>query len=204
MKLSIGLKVANSLSLTPQLQQAIRLLQLSSLELEQEIQIQLDSNPLLEKLEEENHSMESLDTIKEEQQEKELSESLNADHLPDELPVDTDWDDVYTHQSSAMERPEFEEREDNRQGDVSLKSHMLEQINLLHFSPVDRLIAYCIVDALDEKGYLDAEIEEIIASVQHLLEQMDYDVEEDEVIAVLKLIQRLDPIGIGSRNLAEC
>ena len=204
MKLSIGLKVANSLSLTPQLQQAIRLLQLSSLELEQEIQIQLDSNPLLEKLEEENHSMESLDTIKGEQQEKELSESLNADHLPDELPVDTDWDDVYTHQSSAMERPEFEEREDNRQGDVSLKSHMLEQINLLHFSPVDRLIAYCIVDALDEKGYLDAEIEEIIASVQHLLEQMDYDVEEDEVIAVLKLIQRLDPIGIGSRNLAEC
>ena len=204
MKLSIGLKVANSLSLTPQLHQAIRLLQLSSLELEQEIQIQLDSNPLLEKLEEENHSMESLDTIKEEQQEKELSESLNADHLPDELPVDTDWDDVYTHQSSAMERPEFEEREDNRQGDVSLKSHMLEQINLLHFSPVDRLIAYCIVDALDEKGYLDAEIEEIIASVQHLLEQMDYDVEEDEVIAVLKLIQRLDPIGIGSRNLAEC
>ena len=204
MKLSIGLKVANTLSLTPQLQQAIRLLQLSSLELEQEIQIQLDSNPLLEKLEEENHSMESLDTIKEEQQEKELSESLNADHLPDELPVDTDWDDVYTHQSSAMERPEFEEREDNRQGDVSLKSHMLEQINLLHFSPVDRLIAYCIVDALDEKGYLDAEIEEIIASVQHLLEQMDYDVEEDEVIAVLKLIQRLDPIGIGSRNLAEC
>ena len=204
MKLSIGLKVANSLSLTPQLQQAIRLLQLSSLELEQEIQIQLDSNPLLEKLEEENHSMESLDTIKEEQQEKELSESLNADHLPDELPVDTDWDDVYTHQSSAMERPEFEEREDNRQGDVSLKSHMLEQINLLHFSPVDRLIAYCLVDALDEKGYLDAEIEEIIASVQHLLEQMDYDVEEDEVIAVLKLIQRLDPIGIGSRNLAEC
>ena len=150
MKLSIGLKVANSLSLTPQLQQAIRLLQLSSLELEQEIQIQLDSNPLLEKLEEENHSMESLDTIKEEQQEKELSESLNADHLPDELPVDTDWDDVYTHQSSAMERPEFEEREDNRQGDVSLKSHMLEQINLLHFSPVDRLIAYCLVDALDE------------------------------------------------------
>ncbi|EXC90472.1 sigma-54 factor, Activator interacting domain family protein [Acinetobacter baumannii 1051830] len=53
MKLSVGLKVANSLSLTPQLQQAIRLLQLSSLELEQEIQIQLDSNPLLEKVEDE-------------------------------------------------------------------------------------------------------------------------------------------------------
>ena len=202
MKLSLGLKVSNSLSLTPQLQQAIRLLQLSSLELEQEVQLQLESNPLLEQVEEETPTQ-SLEQIID-QPTTDLTHELNADHLPNELPVDTDWDDVYTHQSSAMEMPEFEEREDNRQGDVSLKSHMLEQINLLHFSPVDRLIAYCIVDALDEKGYLDAEIEEIIASVQHLLEQMDYDVEEDEVIAVLKLIQRLDPIGIGSRNLAEC
>lgn len=207
MKLSVGLKVANSLSLTPQLQQAIRLLQLSSLELEQEIQIQLDSNPLLEKVEDESHdNIESLDEIKKEQQEYELSESLNADHLPDELPVDTDWDDIYTHQSTAMERPEFDDREDNRHADASLKEHMLGQVNLLHFSPVDKLIAYCIVDALDEKGFLDADVEEIVSSVQHLLQQMDYeiDVETDEVLVVLKHIQRLEPIGIGSRNLAEC
>ena len=205
MKLSVGLKVANSLSLTPQLQQAIRLLQLSSLELEQEIQIQLDSNPLLEKVEEQNNEAESLETIREELQEKELTETLNSNQLPDDLPVDTDWDEVYTHQSTAMERPEFEEREDNRQGAVSLKAHMLEQINLLNFSAVDRLIAHCLVDALDEKGMLDAEIVEITASVQHLLDQMDYEteVEDDEVLAVLKLIQRLDPVGVGARNLAE-
>ena len=204
MKLSVGLKVANSLSLTPQLQQAIRLLQLSSLELEQEIQIQLDSNPLLEKVEEETH--ESPENVKQEQQEYELSDSLNANHLPDELPVDTDWDDVYTHQSTAMERPEFEDREDNRHSEASLKEHMLGQVNLLHFSPVDKLIAYCIVDALDEKGFLAADIEEIVSSVQHLLQQMDYDieVEEDEVLVVLKHIQRLEPIGIGARSLAEC
>ena len=207
MKLSVGLKVANSLSLTPQLQQAIRLLQLSSLELEQEIQLQLDSNPLLEQIEEQDeHSVESLEALNEEHSEKELSESLNADHLPDELAVDTDWDDVYTHQSTAMERPEFEEREDNRQGHVSLKQHMLGQINLLHFSAVDKLIAYCLVDALDEKGFLDADLAEINLSVQHLLAQMDYvaEVEDDEIVAVLKSIQRLDPIGIGARNLAEC
>ena len=207
MKLSVGLKVANSLSLTPQLQQAIRLLQLSSLELEQEIQLQLDSNPLLEQIEEQDeHSVESLEALNEEHSEKELSESLNADHLPDELAVDTDWDDIYTHQSTAMERPEFEEREDNRQGHVSLKQHMLGQINLLHFSAVDKLIAYCLVDALDEKGFLDADLAEINLSVQHLLAQMDYvaEVEDDEIMAVLKSIQRLDPIGIGARNLAEC
>ena len=205
MKLSVGLRVANSLSLTPQLQQAIRLLQLSSLELEQEIQIQLDSNPLLEKVEDENNdNIESLENIKQEQQEYELSESLNADHLPDELPVDTDWDDIYTHQSTAMERPEFDDREDNHHVNASLKDHMLGQVNLLHFSPVDKLIAYCIVDALDEKGFLDADVEEIVSSVQHLLQQMDYEieVEEDEVLVVLKHIQRLEPLGIGARNLA--
>lgn len=204
MKLSVGLKVANTLSLTPQLQQAIRLLQLSSLELEQEIQIQLDSNPLLEKVEEES-SIESLQQLQE-QESKDLTKELNADHLPDDLPVDTDWDEVYTHQSTAMERPEFEEREDNRQGHTSLKEHMLAQINLLHFSPVDKLTAYCIVDALDEKGFLDAEISEIVQSVTHLLAQMEYEVEleEDEVLVVLKHIQRLDPVGVGSRHLAEC
>ncbi|ADI92155.1 MULTISPECIES: RNA polymerase factor sigma-54 [Acinetobacter] len=204
MKLSVGLKVANSLSLTPQLQQAIRLLQLSSLELEQEIQIQLDSNPLLEKIEEESIT-ESLSVL-ESKDSDDLTTELNANHLPDDLPVDTDWDDIYTHQSTALATPEFEEREDNRQVQLSLKEHILEQVNLLHFSKIDQLIAYCIVDALDDKGFLDAEIEEIILAAQQLLNEMDIeeDIEEDEVLVVLKHIQRLDPLGIGSRNLAEC
>ncbi|MCU4334993.1 RNA polymerase factor sigma-54 [Acinetobacter pittii] len=204
MKLSVGLKVANSLSLTPQLQQAIRLLQLSSLELEQEIQIQLDSNPLLEKIEEESLT-ESLSAL-ENKESDDLTTELNADHLPDDLPVDTEWDDVYTHQSTALATPEFEEREDNRQVQLSLKEHILEQVNLLHFSKIDQLIAYCIVDALDDKGFLDAEIEEIILAAQQLLNEMDIEeeIEEDEVLVVLKHIQRLDPLGIGSRNLAEC
>jgi len=203
MKLSVGLRIANSLSLTPQLQQAIRLLQLSSLELEQEIQLQLDSNPLLEKVEEQI-SVESLSTVDASQ--KDLTNELNADHLPDDLPVDTDWDDVYTHQPTSLGAAEFEEREDNRQSQQSLQEYMLEQINLLHFSRIDQLIAYCIIDSLDEKGFLDAEISEITASVQHLLSFMDYEeeIEEDEVLVVLKHIQRLDPIGVGSRNLAEC
>lgn len=206
MKLSVGLRVANSLSLTPQLQQAIRLLQLSSLELEQEIQIQLDSNPLLEKIEEQSN-IESLSSLEEQERDnKDLTNELNANTLPDDLPVDTDWDDVYTHQPTSLGSPEYEEREDNRQGHLGLKEHMLEQINLLHFSQVDKLIAHCIVDSLDEKGFLDAEITEITTSVQHLLESMDYDdeVEDDEVVVVLKHIQHLDPPGVASRNLAEC
>lgn len=204
MKLSVGLKVANNLSLTPQLQQAIRLLQLSSLELEQEIQIQLDSNPLLEKIED-NNSIESLNSV-EANENKDLTSELNADHLPNDLPVDTEWDDIYTHQSTALATPEYEEREDNRQIHLSLKEHILEQVNLLHFSKVDKLIAYCIVDSLDDKGFLDADLTDILIAVNQLLREVDNDedVEEDEVIVVLKYIQRLEPIGVGSRSLAEC
>lgn len=204
MKLSVGLKVANNLSLTPQLQQAIRLLQLSSLELEQEIQIQLDSNPLLEKIED-NNSIESLNSV-EANENKDLTSELNADHLPNDLPVDTEWDDIYTHQSTALATLEYEEREDNRQIHLSLKEHILEQVNLLHFSRVDKLIAYCIVDSLDDKGFLDADLTDILTAVNQLLREVDNDedVEEDEVIVVLKHIQRLEPIGVGSRSLAEC
>lgn len=205
MKLSVGLKVANTLSLTPQLQQAIRLLQLSNLELEQEIQTQLDSNPLLERIEEEVSAESSLpdDRFTESQ---DLTQEINADHLPDDLPVDTDWDDIYTHQSTALASPEFEEREDNRQSHVTLKEHILSQINLLNFSTTDKIIAYCIVDSLNEKGFLDAEFADIIQAAHHFLEDMglEPDVEDDEVLVVLKHIQRLDPLGIGSRNLAEC
>ena len=131
---------------------------------------------------------------------------MNADHLPNDLPVDTEWDDIYTHQSTALATPEYEEREDNRQIHLSLKEHILEQVNLLHFSRVDKLIAYCIVDSLDDKGFLDADLTDILIAVNQLLREVDNDedVEEDEVIVVLKHIQRLEPIGVGSRSLAEC
>jgi len=206
MKLSVGMKVTNSLLLTPQLQQAIRLLQLSSLELEQEVQIQLDSNPLLEKIEEYSVLEHTANIDENEQNKKDLTNELNADYLPEHLPVDTEWDDIYTHQPTALGGMEYEEREDNRQDNLSLKTHMFEQINLLHFSMTDKLIAHCLVDSLDEKGFLACEISEITSSVQHLLASMEYEeeIEEDEVLVVLKLIQRLDPVGVASRGLAEC
>lgn len=202
MKLSVGLKVANTLSLTPQLQQAIKLLQLSSLELEQEIQIQLDSNPLLERIEDDYKEV-----AKNEKEEDASKEEYNSNELiPDDLPVDTNWDDIYTHQSTALATPEFEEREDNRSGSESLADHLLWQINLLHFSEIEKIIAYCIVDALDERGYLVCDLDEILMASQHLLMQAEIvdELELDEVKVVLKYIQRLDPIGVAARNLVEC
>ena len=126
--------------------------------------------------------------------------------MPNDLPVDTEWDDVYTHQPTSLGAAEYEEREDNRQGHLSLQQHLIEQVNLLHFSKIDKLIAHCIIDSLDDKGFLEVEISEITTSVQHLLQSMGYEeeIEDDEVLVVLKHIQRLEPIGVGSRNLAEC
>ncbi|MFB2538134.1 MULTISPECIES: RNA polymerase factor sigma-54 [unclassified Acinetobacter] len=210
MKLSVGVKLANTLSLTPQLQQAIRLLQLSSLELEQEVQLQLDSNPLLERIEDyELHQVEN----KLEKQSEEQSLDNIEQKIPDELAVDTDWDDIYSDQPTALATPEFEEREDNRTTSPDLHEHLLWQINLLHFSPIEQIAAHCILDALDERGYLCCDLDEILQSVQHLAEQAGL-IEDDsdpseaielaEIAVVLKRIQRLDPVGVAARNLVEC
>lgn len=212
MKMSLGLKIGTSLSLTPQLQQAIRLLQLSSLELEQEIQLQLDSNPLLDVVDEQPEPSSSDEYLPEPAHESDYADQTAVDiqmaesRLDLELPVDTQWDDVFAHQSTALATPEFEEREDNRCAEQTLIDHLLWQLNLSPFSALDRLIAQCIIDAIDDRGYLIAEMEELLEAVnQQLAEIEDIDpVEQDEVEMVLKRIQHFDPIGVAARNLAEC
>ena len=237
MKLSMGMKVSTSLSLTPQLQQAIKLLQLSSLELEQEIQAQLDSNPLLEMDEQESTYAENtkneLSSINDEQgytneHDPEplhrndadltgLNEKMQQNQLSDDLPVDTHWDDIFTHQSTAMATPEFDDREDNRTGHNTIWDHLHWQLNLAKFSSVDRLIAECIVDGIDERGYLSIDLEEVrqaalqqlssldTAALDTLIEYgLDEPIELDEVEVVLKRIQNFEPSGVAARSLQEC
>lgn len=225
MKLSMGMKISTSLSLTPQLQQAIKLLQLSSLELEQEIQAQLDSNPLLEADDDEdthpeisqNELNDASDYQTEEPDPCGLDEQMQQTEIRDDLPVDTDWDDIYTHQSTALGTPEFEEREDNRTSHNSIWDHLRWQMNLAHFSSVDRLIADCIIDGIDERGYLTIALEDVKqAALQQLsslddlalntlaIYSLDEPIELDEVEVVLKRIQNFEPVGVGARSLQEC
>ena len=230
MKLSVGLRVSNSLSLTPQLQQAISLLQLSSLELEQEIQSQLDSNPLLEAVDasadgqasdapdnnvdyqatEQNNEFGTEADFNDGREENSssvaLDEQMSLTRLGEELPVDTQWDDVYNHQSTAMATPEFEEREDTRTVSDSIWSELRWQLNLTPFSPVDRIMAECIIDGIDERGYLEASLDELLEATQNQLDALDIDeeVERSELEVVLKRIQNFDPPGVGARNLSEC
>ncbi|MGL4938990.1 RNA polymerase factor sigma-54 [Shewanella sp.] len=213
MKASLQLKLGQQLTMTPQLQQAIRLLQLSSLELQQEIQQALDSNPLLE-LEEEQfvapperqHTLADTDfseasTLPAEKDSStvDTAESLTKESMPDELPMDTTWDEVFTASPNSGLGGN---REDDMpfQGETSegLYEHLEWQKNLTPFSETDLAIATAIIDAINEQGYLTQSTEEILEAMGNPA------IELDEVEAVLKRIQHFDPVGVAARDLSEC
>lgn len=236
MKQTLSLKLGQQLTMTPQLQQAIRLLQLSSLDLQQEIQTALESNPMLE-LEEETEALteegvddeprdDPDDATPDEHAEHNGDEvSFTADAgldgeevetpagedgdwdqpIPDDLPVDTQWDDIYQGSSTASgPAPEDDWDLDSRNSAAeSLRDHLMWQLNLTPMSDVDRMIATCIIDAIDPDGMLSASVEEIAESCGPFDDETQA-VETDEVVAVLKRIQQFDPTGVGARNLAEC
>ncbi|HBN9524396.1 RNA polymerase factor sigma-54 [Pseudomonas aeruginosa] len=218
MKPSLVLKMGQQLTMTPQLQQAIRLLQLSTLDLQQEIQEALESNPMLER-QEDGDDFDNSDPLADgaEQaasapQEPPLQESATpsvesldddqwSERIPSELPVDTAWEDIY--QTSASSLPSNDDDEwdftARTSSGESLHSHLLWQVNLAPMSDTDRMIAVTIIDSINNDGYLEESLEEILAAIDPEL-----DVELDEVEVVLRRIQQLEPAGIGARNLREC
>ena len=204
MKQSINLKLGQQLSMTPQLQQAIRLLQLSTLDLQQEIQQALDSNIMLE-LEDEDSGFQPLETLSEKKTEHNdttTSEGSQTD-LPDELPIDSSWDDVYegdyesTSSSSNNEAIEFESQ---RGSTSTLTDHLLWQLDLTPFSDRDHDIALSIIDSINEEGYLISGLEEIYQGLQGQMDDLDF----DEVQAVLHRIQYFDPSGVAAIDLKDC
>lgn len=218
MKLSLQLKLGQQLTMTPQLQQAIRLLQLSTLDLQQEIHQALETNPMLELIEDGDEDGDSDDSFIESAQRvsetpamenREPAQEVDpngedspwADTIPSELTVDSNWDDIYpstySSQSSYDSDPaDFESRNTVTE---SLQDHLLWQLNLTPMSEQDRSIAFALIDAIDSNGMLTMDIESIHAGLQD-----EQDVELDEVLAVLHRIQQFDPVGVGYRNLAEC
>lgn len=211
MKQSLQIKMGQSLAMTPQLQQAIRLLQLSSLELEAEIQEALDSNPLLETDEEYERSSESssedssvVESASEGESEKAPAEDVelqNSDSMPDELPLDSGWDDVFEAPAGPMLGGSDEEREFEHGGpSQSLREYLAWQVDMSILSPRDREIADAIIDSVDDEGYLTATLDEILSG---FTDEED-PVELDEVEAVLRAVQNCDPPGVAARDLREC
>ena len=217
MKQSIQLKLGQHLTMTPQLQQAIRLLQLSSLELGVEVQDALDSNMMLE-LDEDSASpdgeqAEETSPEKEEAEfadeggESDVVESTTED-IPQDLPVDTDWDEIYdsaappgTGQGIGTGSGIQTEFENVRSAEETLRDHLLWQLNLLSLTESDRAIAFAIIDMLNDDGYLESDLDAVCETVN---EQDETQIEEDEAAAVLKQVQGLDPSGVAARDLGEC
>ena len=213
MKPSLQLKFSQQLTMTPQLQQAIKLLQLSTLDLQQEIQEALDSNPLLEV--DDNSDNDTVEKSKLDAEadaaatastdtSMDTNEALEKNELPDELPIDSTWDEYYSASSAPAPGPASNDDETVFQGETTdnIQDHLLWQMRLTPFSDVDRAIAIAIIDSIDESGYLTVTVEDILQSVN--TEDMEEPVEVDEIECVLKRIQMFDPIGSGSRTPQEC
>lgn len=198
MKTSLQLKVSQQLSMTPQLQLAIKLLQLSTLELQQEIQTALENNPLLEVDDQydevnvkQNDETENIDT----------REALDSKEIPDDIPLDASLDDIYSAGTPSGTNSDYRNDElPIYQGETheTLHDYLEWQLELTPFSDTDRAIAVSIIEAIDERGYLTVSTEEILE------EQGNDEIEMAEVEAVLKRIWNFDPIGVGARSLQEC
>ena len=203
MKQSLQLRLGQQLSMTPQLQQAIRLLQLSTLDLEQEIQQALDSNMMLEVNDDERPPQTEAEpeVASKDQIDQVTSEGSQTD-MPDELPIDTTWEDVYeTAQASAsVSGAETQEYESQRSNSDTLQGHLLWQIELTSFSERDHALATAIIDSVNEDGYVSEPLEEIFQGMQGQLE----DLEMDEVVAVLHRLQNFDPPGVVATDLCDC
>jgi len=204
MKQSLQLRIGQSLTMTPQLQQAIKLLQLSTLDLQQEIQQALESNMMLEVDEEEGtRTQETIETASEApatSQDEITSEGSQTD-LPDELPVDSNWDDVFENtQPMTPAVAEIADFEVQYSRSVTLIEHLVQQLDLSLVSERDHAIAVAIIDSVNTDGYISDSIESICQGLQHQLE----DIELDEIEAVLHRVQNFDPIGIAAKDLADC
>lgn len=223
MKQSLQLKLGQQLTMTPQLQQAIKLLQLSTLDLQQEIQQALDSNPMLEMAEEgadtldapeeasnsesESGTLEAPETTAQAQESPE-SELTTEDPqwdaaIPEDLPVDTQWEDILPSSAPATQSGDSVEMEFGHHNSAveSLHDNLLWQLNLTRLSDTDRIIAMAIIDATDEGGRLTVSLEEILEAVDAELEA---EIELDEVVAVLHLLHNFEPAGVCTRDLQEC
>jgi RNA polymerase sigma-54 factor len=198
MKQSLQLRLGQHLTMTPQLQQAIRLLQLSTMELQVEVQEALESNLMLE-ADEDGNTAATSDSA---EQGGEPEQDVVPADIPAELPVDTAWEDIYDGVPVHHGAPEINgvDFESPRARAETLNDHLLWQLGLTRMSDLDKAVATAIIDSIGEDGYLSASLEDI----QMSLSTPELEIDQPEIEAVLHQIQNFDPIGVGSRDVREC
>jgi RNA polymerase sigma-54 factor len=219
MKQTIQLRIGQHLTMTPQLQQAIRLLQLSTLELQSEVQGVLESNPMLEQDEEESREAGNKDATQVDSSDSgdeaglngaEVESPLtteNTETIPDDLAVDSNWDDTYDSGTTSYSAPGPDDKRDILETVASsnegLREHLYWQLDLASLSETDRIIAHTLIDAIDDDGFLAQSLESIHKLLADEPDSAEDQLDISEVEAVLHRIQQFDPVGVGARGLGE-
>ncbi|MGZ8194214.1 MAG: RNA polymerase factor sigma-54 [Methylosarcina sp.] len=202
MRQSFHLRLGQQMTMTPQLQQAIKLLQMSTLDLQHEIEQALESNMMLE-VSEEDSSFQVVEPIPEKKtdtSDQATSEGSQTE-IPDELPIDSSWDDVFEFsQEFGVASSDDVEFETQSSKTSTLLDHLLWQLDLTKFSERDHAIAVATIDSINEDGYLVSSLEDIYQGLQNQLDDLDF----DEVQVVLHRIQHFDPPGVAAVDLSDC
>jgi RNA polymerase sigma-54 factor len=227
-KLSLQAKLSQSLALTPQLQQSIRLLQLSTLELNQELEQVLLDNPLLERLDDpldncvrldasggldsQTTSAPNVDGGMDSNQQSEEPRNESSSSADGELEFSRDADqeayegdnfeaDFGSDVKSNTSKSDEDEREFQQldAAESTLREHLLEQLRGTRLSQRDKALVTILIEELTETGYLETSLEEVLSILPDELE-----IEIEEIETALKLLQNFDPCGVAARNIQEC
>lgn len=194
MKQALHFGLGQQLKMTPQLQQAIRLLQLSTLELQQEIQETLYENPLLEIDEEASAPP----------QEEADHTAAATETVPNEVVATEAQDIEYQSGSRSGSSVSDEFIESNDTAADTLQDYLSWQLNLTSLSDLDRVIGKAVIDAIDPDGFLSVPPEEILETVADDEQEDEATIELEDCMAVIHRIQTFDPPGVGAFDLADC
>ncbi len=210
MKPTLQLRLSQHLALTPQLQQSIKLLQLSTVEMQQEIERYLLENPMLERDDEPGDGFsaaQQFDSPVNQETRNETPGSGEASgEREQEVPVspsDVDDDrwasDAGTFTGAGRDEDDDSDPQDIHSANVSLRDHLGWQLGMTQLSERDRALVRFLIEALDDDGYLSTPLAELLETLPP-----EYEIEIEELDIALRLIQNFDPIGIGARSPQEC
>ncbi len=211
MKATLQLRTSQHLALTPQLQQSIRLLQLSTLELHSELEQLLADNPMLERADDPlDHTLRLLadgaisaaPTTSSEQDTDSINSHSDGDTDSASTSLEQGNTEEWSFDDVAHNKPSGDDENFLPQleaATVTLREHLLEQLHVTLAPGRDRALVEVLIDALDERGYLELSLEDILA---HLPSELA--VELDELNIALKLLQSFEPTGVGARDVCEC
>src|SRR5688500_11145807 len=193
MKPSLQFRLSQHLTLTPQLQQSIRLLQLSTIELNQEIDRLLMENPALEREDAEGGEHETLPSTP-------VQAGSSSSTPAEPAPAETDWSaDIAANWRGSSDDEEDGDRNFATPATPTLREHLLSQLTLTNLDERDRAFVMVLIDALDEDGYLTQPLEEIAA-----LLPPEAEAGMEELTIALRHLQHFEPAGVGARSPGEC